>query len=620
MSAALAVVAVLGVLVLILLAAAIRILREYERGVIFRLGRLIAQKGPGLIVLIPIIDQMVRVDLRTVTLNVPPQEVITKDNVTVRVNAVAYFRVVDPNKAITDVENYLLATSQIAQTTLRSVLGKAELDELLAERERLNVELQQIIDEQTEPWGVKVTTVEVKDVELPQEMQRVIARQAEAERERRAKVIAADGEFQAAEKLGEAANIMSRNPATLQLRYLQTLLEMGVNQNTTIVFPLPIDLLKAFVPQQRARDDRPGAGPAAATEPDLTAPEIRIDQLTGLRVVLAPGRAERPDAFAPAAAESKPDAMRPARSARAARIALHPRSGRTVPAAGAADTPGWHTRSVPNLYPVVGAVPEDPGGAAVAETGISSSADPLADSRRSAEPGLFGSQPAAGLHEVIVSTPRHETSLIGLSGEELAVMVKAWRERLRAAGTTTSYAHLIVNEGPQAGASLEHSHAQLYGLGFVPAEVARERERTAAYHQRTMGSHLLGDVVAEEVRRRDRLVAIDDEAALICPWASRSPFELRIVPRSPAAVFEAEDQGGAAMLGTALRALAGVFGSLPQLNLWVRTAPRGIEEFCWHIDILPRLTVRAGFELGTGVEINSYAPERAAGDLREALG
>src|ERR671918_788550 len=250
---------VIGVLVvvafflLIFLGSAIRILREYERGVIFRLGRLIAQKGPGLILLIPIIDQMVRVDLRTVTLNVPPQEVITKDNVTVRVNAVAYFRVVDPNKAITEVENFLLATSQIAQTTLRSTLGKAELDALLAERERLNVELQQIIDEQTEPWGVKVSTVEVKDVELPQEMQRAIARQAEAERERRAKIIAADGEFQAAEKLGQAAEIISQNPATLQLRYLQTLLEMGVNQNTTIVFPLPIDLLKAFVP---------GSGPA----------------------------------------------------------------------------------------------------------------------------------------------------------------------------------------------------------------------------------------------------------------------------------------------------------------------------------------------------------------------
>ncbi len=246
MGAGLVIVAGLGLLLLILLASAIRVLREYERGVIFRLGRLIAQKGPGLIILIPIIDQMVRVELRTITLNVPPQEIITKDNVTVRVNAVAYFRVIDPNKAITDVENYLLATSQISQTTLRSVLGKAELDSLLAERETLNVELQRIIDEQTEPWGVKVTTVEVKDVELPVEMQRAMSRQAEAERERRAKVIAAEGEFQASEKLSQAAEVISRNPATLQLRYLQTMLEMGVNQNTTIIFPLPIELMSAF--------------------------------------------------------------------------------------------------------------------------------------------------------------------------------------------------------------------------------------------------------------------------------------------------------------------------------------------------------------------------------------
>jgi regulator of protease activity HflC (stomatin/prohibitin superfamily) len=242
-----AIVVLLLIIGLLALASSIRILREYERGVIFRLGRLIAQKGPGLILLIPIIDRMVRVDLRTVTLTVPPQEVITRDNVTVRVNAVAYFRVIDPNRAITEVENFLLATSQIAQTTLRSVLGKAELDALLSERERLNVELQRIIDEQTEPWGVKVSTVEVKDVELPQEMQRAIARQAEAERERRAKIIAADGEFQAAEKLSQAAEIFSRNPATLQLRYLQTLLDIGVNQSSTIIFPLPLDMIKPFV-------------------------------------------------------------------------------------------------------------------------------------------------------------------------------------------------------------------------------------------------------------------------------------------------------------------------------------------------------------------------------------
>ena len=247
MGVVIAVVALLLVFVLILLASSIRILREYERGVIFRLGRLIAQKGPGLILLIPIIDRIVRVDLRKVTLNEPPQEVINKDNVTVRVNAVAYFRVIDPNRAITEVENFLLATSQISQTTLRSVLGKAELDALLSERERLNIELQQIIDEQTEPWGVKVSTVEVKDVELPTDMQRAIARQAEAERERRAKIISADGEFQAAEKLAQAANIMSANPATLQLRYLQTLLDIGVNQNSTIIFPLPLDLVKPFL-------------------------------------------------------------------------------------------------------------------------------------------------------------------------------------------------------------------------------------------------------------------------------------------------------------------------------------------------------------------------------------
>jgi regulator of protease activity HflC (stomatin/prohibitin superfamily) len=242
-----AIVVLLIIFVAIALASGVRILREYERGVIFRLGRLIAQKGPGLIFLIPIVDRMVRIDLRTVTLTVPPQEVITKDNVTVRVTAVAYFRVIDPNKAVTEVENFLLATSQIGQTTLRSVLGKAELDSLLSERERLNVELQQIIDEQTEPWGVKVSTVEVKDVELPADMQRAIARQAEAERERRAKIISADGEFQAAEKLAQAANIISQNPATLQLRYLQTLLDIGVNQNSTIVFPLPLDMVKPFL-------------------------------------------------------------------------------------------------------------------------------------------------------------------------------------------------------------------------------------------------------------------------------------------------------------------------------------------------------------------------------------
>ena len=261
MGVVIAIVVLLIVFLAIVLASGIRILREYERGVIFRLGRLIAQKGPGLIYLIPVIDRMVRIDLRTVTLTVPPQEVISRDNVTVRVNAVAYFRVIDPNRAVTEVENFLLATSQISQTTLRSVLGKAELDSLLSERERLNTELQQIIDEQTEPWGVKVSTVEVKDVELPADMQRAIARQAEAERERRAKIIAADGEFQAAEKLAQAANIMSANPATLQLRYLQTLLDIGVNQNSTIVFPLPLDMVEPFINRAAGRTTPGSPGP-----------------------------------------------------------------------------------------------------------------------------------------------------------------------------------------------------------------------------------------------------------------------------------------------------------------------------------------------------------------------
>jgi regulator of protease activity HflC (stomatin/prohibitin superfamily) len=260
MAVALAIIAIVVFFVIILLAAAIRVLREYERGVIFRLGRLIAQKGPGLIFLIPVIDRMVRVDLRTVTLNIPPQEVITRDNVTARVNAVAYFRVIDPNRAIVEVENFLVATSQISQTTLRSVLGTAELDTLLSERERLNVDLQKIIDDQTEPWGVKVTTVEIKDVEIPQGMQRAMARQAEAERERRAKIISSEGEYQAAQRLFDAAEIISQNPATIQLRYLQTLLELGSGSTSTIVFPLPIDLIGPLT-ELMGRGGDGGGGP-----------------------------------------------------------------------------------------------------------------------------------------------------------------------------------------------------------------------------------------------------------------------------------------------------------------------------------------------------------------------
>jgi regulator of protease activity HflC (stomatin/prohibitin superfamily) len=240
--------AVVLVIVLLFLSSAIKVAREYERGVVFRLGRLLPQpKGPGLFLLIPVIDRMVKVDLRTITLNVPPQEVITKDNVPVRVNAVAYFRIVDPKAAIVQVENFMVATSQIAQTTLRSVLGQHLLDELLSERDKINAILQQIIDEATAPWGVKVSIVEVKDVEIPGGMQRAMARQAEAERERRAKVIAAEGEYQASERLKDAANVMSEAPVALQLRFLQTLLEIGATNSTTIVFPAPIDLIRPFI-------------------------------------------------------------------------------------------------------------------------------------------------------------------------------------------------------------------------------------------------------------------------------------------------------------------------------------------------------------------------------------
>src|SRR6188474_1505393 len=248
MTAALIAVVVLLFLVVLFLISAIKVAREYERGIIFRLGRLLPEpKGPGLFILIPIVDRMVKVDLRTVTLNIPPQEVITKDNVPVRVNAVAYFRIVEPKNAIVQVENFMVATSQIAQTTLRSVLGQHLLDELLSERDKINAILQEIIDTQTAPWGIKVSIVEVKDVEIPQGMQRAMARQAEAERERRAKVIAAEGEAQASERLKDAAAVMEEAPVALQLRYLQTLIELGASPATTLILPLPLEFLKPFM-------------------------------------------------------------------------------------------------------------------------------------------------------------------------------------------------------------------------------------------------------------------------------------------------------------------------------------------------------------------------------------
>jgi len=237
----------LVIFLLILAASAIKVLREYERGVIFRLGRLIGAKGPGLFFIIPGIDKMLRISLRLVTMDIPPQDVITRDNVSIKVNAVVYFRVMDPNKAVVEVENYLYATSQLAQTTLRSVVGQAELDELLSQREKINITLQDILDKHTEPWGIKVSLVETKQVDLPEEMRRAIARQAEAERERRAKVIHAEGEAQAAEKLAQAAKVISVNPAAIQLRFLQTLTEVATEKNSTTIFPVPIDLLKPFL-------------------------------------------------------------------------------------------------------------------------------------------------------------------------------------------------------------------------------------------------------------------------------------------------------------------------------------------------------------------------------------
>ena len=264
------VLAVAGLIIFSLVGAAVKVVQEYERGVIFRLGRLVGAKGPGLFFIIPFIDRMVKIDLRTVTLDIPSQEAITRDNVTVRVNAVAYFRVVDPEAAVVRIENYMVATMQIAQTTMRSVLGQSELDELLSNREEINQRLQQIIDEQTEPWGIKVSVVEVKDVELPQTMQRAMARQAEAERDKRAKVIHAEGEFMAAEQLSNAANIISAAPSALQLRYLQTLGDISSDQTRTIIFPLPMDLISAFMGNQPNESGAAGIKPVVPPASDTS--------------------------------------------------------------------------------------------------------------------------------------------------------------------------------------------------------------------------------------------------------------------------------------------------------------------------------------------------------------
>ena len=347
----------------------------------------------------------------------------------------------------------------------------------------------------------------------------------------------------------------------------------------------------------------------------MSAPEIRIDQLTGLRTILAPARADRPESFAPAVRAANASESCPFCEGREDRT---PPEIYATRATGRPDSPGWTTRVVPNLYPALGseALP-GPAAPAASAGSFTAGADPLAASKRAGEPDLFSSRPAPGHHEVLVNAPEHVTAMADLPGEQFEAAMATWRERMRA-HEEAAYVQLILNEGAGAGASLEHTHAQLYALGFVPNAIARERERAGAYRERTGGGGLLSDILAEEVRRRDRLVAIDEEAALLCPWASRSPFELRVVPRRPSPRFE-DDSGGGAMIRTALRALAARFGASPELNLWVRNGPPGAEHFHWHVDIAPRLTVRAGFELGTGIDINVYPPERAAADLREAI-
>jgi UDPglucose--hexose-1-phosphate uridylyltransferase len=333
-------------------------------------------------------------------------------------------------------------------------------------------------------------------------------------------------------------------------------------------------------------------------------------------VILAPGRADRPEGFRAVSSEPKGPENCPFCEGREDRTP--PEVYATRAGGGAADTPGWTTRVVPNLYPALGGGVGEGAAATSGEAGaFASTGDPLLQSRRSGEPDLFASRPATGTHEVIVNAPQHVTAMAGLNEEQFGAAVETWRERMRA-HADAAYVQLIVNEGGGAGASLEHTHAQLYALEFVPAAVARERERAGAYSERTGGGSLLSDVLVEEVRRRERLVAIDDEAALICPWASRSPFELRVVPRTAAASFD-DDTTGAAMIHTALRLLAKRFGVSPELNLWVRTAPRGADAFHWHVDIAPRLSIKAAFEFATGVDINTYPPERAAADLRECL-
>jgi len=353
-------------------------------------------------------------------------------------------------------------------------------------------------------------------------------------------------------------------------------------------------------------------------------PEIRLDQLTGLRTILSPARADRPFDFRGVGTEPDPNAAENCPFCEGREDRTPPETWADRPG-GSPDTPGWRVRAVPNLYPALAQTwkddaPTAPPPGAEAGEGFAAVGDPLRASSRGREPNLFSASVATGFHEVIVNSPKHRTSLGHLDDDELAAAVRGWRERMRAYSERAAYVQLIINEGREAGASLEHSHAQLYALGFVPVAVARERERFSSYNQHTMGGDLLAEIASEEVRRKERLVAIDDDALLICPWASRSPFELRIIPRNAAPSFEEDGEVGLGMLRTALRALAARFDAVPQFNAWTLTAPRGAETFHWHLDLAPRIGIRAGFEMSTGVELNVFPPERAAAELREALG
>ena len=346
-------------------------------------------------------------------------------------------------------------------------------------------------------------------------------------------------------------------------------------------------------------------------------PEIRLDQLTGLRTILSPARADRPFDFGGIPDEENSEAAEKCPFCEGREDRTPPETWADRPGGGPPDSPGWRVRAVPNLYPALAQTEE---GGEVEDEGVTPAGDPLRAASRGREPDLFKATVATGFHEVIVNTPRHLTSLGQLDDSELSAAVAGWRARMSEHAQRAAYVQLIVNEGKEAGASLEHSHAQLYALGFVPGQVARERERFTSYNQHTMGGDLLAEIASEEVRRRERLVAIDDDALLICPWASRSPFELRIIPRQAAPSFESDGEVGVGMLRTALRALEGRFGQVPQFNAWTLTAPRGAEEFHWHLDLAPRIGIRAGFEMSTGVELNVFPPERAAAELREALG